>query len=142
MFQPAIQQRRKRVEGLIAVGQQSELAVVLGKQGGKAGNAQIARPIEVGGSGITNGLGIEAICELTACNASRLGQFDELRWQSDVSPLDVKRSLNQPEERPGSFRLEATRRNQCATGRLGVVDQPVRQTRLEVEPLASWTARQ
>src|SRR4051812_30607448 len=46
-LQPAPEQRGKHVEGLVAVGQQRQLAVPLGKQGRKPGNAQVLNPREV-----------------------------------------------------------------------------------------------
>src|SRR5690606_31679297 len=56
VLQPASQQRAQCLEGLVAIGQQRQLAVPLGEQGRKSGDAQVARPLEIRLGGIANGL--------------------------------------------------------------------------------------
>lgn len=137
MVQPAPQQRRQRIERLKAVGHQCQLTFVFGKQGRETGDAEIARPLEIRNGGVARRLGIEAVGELDARYACRLGQLDKFRRQRDVAPFDVEGPLDQPSESPCGLMVKITCRNQRTAGRLGVVDQPFRQTCLKVEGLAT-----
>src|SRR5262245_56962779 len=60
-FQPAPQQRGQFVERLVAVGQQRQLAISLGQQGGEAGDAEVLHPGEVGEGRLMVGGRVEGV---------------------------------------------------------------------------------
>src|SRR5690554_2023514 len=138
-LQPAIEQGRQTVQRLIAIGQQGVLAITLGQQGGKAGDAQVLGPGEVRLGGRAQLLAVEALGEGPAIQAGLLGQLDQQLRPGHVLALHVEGLLDQAEQARGAIAGQAAGGDQGATGRLGVIDEVVRQAALQVEGLACRT---
>src|SRR5690606_12194951 len=135
-LQPAIQQRRQAIQRLVAIGQQRILAIALGQQGGKAGDAQVLRPGEVRRGGLALRLAVEAFGEGATVETGFLGQPGQQLGTGDVAALDVEGPLDALQQTRHAVFGQRAGGDQRATGRLGVVDQVVGQAALEIERLA------
>src|SRR6218665_3682485 len=59
VLQPARQQRRELLQGLIAIGQQGLLTIALGQHRGETGDTEVLRPLEIGEGGFQFGGAVE-----------------------------------------------------------------------------------
>src|SRR5690606_12350615 len=103
VLQPASQQRAQRFEGLIAIGQQRQLAMLFGKQRRKPCNTEVACPFEVRVGGVANGLRDETVGKIAARDSNRFGQVRQPLRPRHVTTFGVEGLLNSLRQRPGQL---------------------------------------